>query len=380
MQITADDLNTVGAIYEAAIERGRWSQTLDAIANKIGATGCNLTAIDARYPECRLDEVNGMWSIEATEAYNRDVAPGEAQYWQALKHLPPLTVIGDAEFFKDRAAYDALPMVRWGIEHMSVYNRAVARLNGYEGWIDGLAVQYHMNRAGISASERDALGLFLPHLAKAIELQRPFRILEARFRAVLAALDRIHTGMIVLTNGMDVVISNKEAQRLMDARGGLWIDRAQRLCCPPTVNLREAVTAVQQTARAEGTTRSRYLTVPAGADRSDLLVEVVPLRDHAGEIECGFQGSLVIVIDPDNQRALSADGLREMHNLTAAENETCQLLLQGLTLNDIAEKRGVGLSTVRSHIKSLLHKTGCNRQSALIRLAVTTNPPIDSAE
>jgi DNA-binding CsgD family transcriptional regulator len=55
-------------------------------------------------------------------------------------------------------------------------------------------------------------------------------------------------------------------------------------------------------------------------------------------------------------------------NLTPAEARFCQLLADGLTLNDYCEKWKVATSTARSQLHSVFGKTSTNRQSDLLRL------------
>jgi len=54
--------------------------------------------------------------------------------------------------------------------------------------------------------------------------------------------------------------------------------------------------------------------------------------------------------------------------LTPSEAETVRLLGHGQTPLQIAQSRGVRISTVRSHIASSLSKTGTSRQAQLLSL------------
>ena len=46
----------------------------------------------------------------------------------------------------------------------------------------------------------------------------------------------------------------------------------------------------------------------------------------------------------------------------------------GSNAKRIAQRTGVALSTVRTHIKRLMHKTGVDRQGDLVRLLLTLPP------
>jgi DNA-binding CsgD family transcriptional regulator len=56
------------------------------------------------------------------------------------------------------------------------------------------------------------------------------------------------------------------------------------------------------------------------------------------------------------------------HRLTSAETRVLVLLVEGCELPAIGERLGVAYSTVRSHVRMLLGKTGSVRQADLLRL------------
>lgn len=60
--------------------------------------------------------------------------------------------------------------------------------------------------------------------------------------------------------------------------------------------------------------------------------------------------------------------LRRLYGLTEAELDLSLHLANGLTPNDIAERRRVSIHTVRNQIKSTLEKTGLRRQADLVGL------------
>ena len=60
--------------------------------------------------------------------------------------------------------------------------------------------------------------------------------------------------------------------------------------------------------------------------------------------------------------------LRRMFGLTNAEAQTAVDLLDGLTLAEAADRKGVSRNTLRTHLARLMEKTGTTRQVDLIRL------------
>ncbi len=96
-------------------------------------------------------------------------------------------------------------------------------------------------------------------------------------------------------------------------------------------------------------------------------------RDSAVEV---FQGPLVVIlVEPVFGTPTPADarGATAAFGLTKTEGEILVALLEGATLNDIANRRGVSVETVRSQAKSIYAKTGTSGRSELSRRVRTAS-------
>jgi two-component system, NarL family, nitrate/nitrite response regulator NarL len=80
---------------------------------------------------------------------------------------------------------------------------------------------------------------------------------------------------------------------------------------------------------------------------------------------------LAVLDDAERSRALP-DGL---DRLTARESAVLAALVEGKTAEEIASEQFVALSTVRSHIRSILMKLGVNSQLAAVAMARRANWP-----
>ncbi|CAM5179980.1 hypothetical protein CDEF62S_04350 [Castellaniella defragrans] len=60
--------------------------------------------------------------------------------------------------------------------------------------------------------------------------------------------------------------------------------------------------------------------------------------------------------------------LRALFKLSQREAELACALLDGLSLRETADRRGVGVTTLRSQLASLFVKTGTSRQGQLVAL------------
>lgn len=79
------------------------------------------------------------------------------------------------------------------------------------------------------------------------------------------------------------------------------------------------------------------------------------------------QSALLVALKPDVLQAELKDIIRQALDLSASEAEISVHLADGLTAVEIADNREVSVYTVRNQIKSALSKSGCRRQSDLVK-------------
>ncbi len=113
---------------------------------------------------------------------------------------------------------------------------------------------------------------------------------------------------------------------------------------------------------------SRIVTVSRPSGGQPLVLIVRPLRTCAPDCAAACGRALVVIHELDWRPLESASLVQRTFDLTPAETEVTTCLMEGRSLQEIAGQRGVRLSTIRSQIKSILSKTGVNRQIDLVRL------------
>jgi len=77
---------------------------------------------------------------------------------------------------------------------------------------------------------------------------------------------------------------------------------------------------------------------------------------------------LLTLFDPQQMRELDAFALSEIFGMTPAEGRVAALLSEGLSAKAIGQKLGCRETTVRSHLRNVLHKLGASRLSDAVRL------------
>lgn len=70
----------------------------------------------------------------------------------------------------------------------------------------------------------------------------------------------------------------------------------------------------------------------------------------------------------DPELPITAERLCDLFGLTRTEAAVAAALGRGRSLEEIAAGMGIGLGTVRSHLKHILAKTGTHRQAEAVAL------------
>jgi DNA-binding CsgD family transcriptional regulator len=80
--------------------------------------------------------------------------------------------------------------------------------------------------------------------------------------------------------------------------------------------------------------------------------------------------SVLLMLDmpaPEQRTQTWIDTFARCHQLTTAEAQVLTLLTRSQDVPAIAEQLGIAYSTARTHMGTLLRKTGCTRQAELVR-------------
>ena len=77
----------------------------------------------------------------------------------------------------------------------------------------------------------------------------------------------------------------------------------------------------------------------------------------------------------EEDRAMASIVILQRVGPAALDSDDFDLLCQGLSLDEAAERRGMTINTARSQLKQLFVKTSTSRQSELVRLVLAGLPP-----
>ena len=200
-----------------------------------------------------------------------------------------------------------------------------------------------------------------PHLARSVLISARLQLERARVASEALAAMRIpalvlsKTGKVLSVNSLIEAMSGYVDWRAFD-RVSLKDPSGDRL-------LHDAIAAIGSESG------SGVCSFPVRDTRANamMVAHVIPIRLSARDIflRCAAILTLTPVAPP---LAPPVELIQCLFDLTPAEARVARNLASGKTVEDIASERRVSVNTVRTHVRGVLEKTGCNRQAEIIAI------------
>ncbi|ABI57745.1 helix-turn-helix transcriptional regulator [Alkalilimnicola ehrlichii MLHE-1] len=240
-----------------------------------------------------------------------------------------------------------------------------------------LLVQRTRRQGPYLAQDMRLLNDLIPHLQRAVLIQRQIVACEGLHRSVSAAARLAPLPFVLFNEQGRVVHLEPTAEALIDNDPRLQLHQARLTltvpCQGPHLShlIRQAIrAALGHTWSAAG----GLLRLDAqGKQPLNLLVAPLPPEARPFHL-CPYPAHAALFLhDPAQTRQVDQGLLAELHGLTEAEARVAAELVTGASPGQVAELLGVTDHTVRTQLKSVFRKMRVSRQADLVR-AVLTGP------
>ena len=343
-------------IYEAAVVPEKWQSILDRLAEMADAEGTLLFAAGPGVPRwLSSNSIQEMIEEWIGSKWYLDNPRGQR-----------LVPIDEPRFLTD---LDALTMAEMDA---SDFYTELLRPRGL-GWCVGtsirspagdtlvFSIEKAHDKGPVPRSVAEKLDDLRPHLARASVLSA--RLGLDRARSTVTTLEAIGLPAAALAPTGRVISANAgflaSEPRVRVGAGNM----IQFASSPAQALLMGAISSGARLATGFGR------SIPVRATRTDpaFVAHVVPLRGGGLDV---FTGALSIVFITSMVPSTSpaAPLLQALFDLTPAEARTASQITQGKSIEQISSATGIAQNTIRTHLKSVFHKTGVQRQAELVSL------------
>lgn len=355
----AEDLLGLTERLHAAAEPAQWRPALEAMVETFGAAHATL---DLYWPGRMDDSATFTGRIDVQDVARTRTLESMQIVGAVLGAVPQgvstrTQIISDEEFTRSVAFNEF-------IRPVGGFYSLQLRSNGADRAMM-LTLCRPQGAENFGSEDAAALRLIAPHIQTAVALQYRLQTLELRHASLARIIERMHAG-VILTDGIGKpLLLNARAEKHLAEADGVMVE-ANGLAArssTATRQLREAIAAASRSTALEQRLR---LARPA---RAPLLVSVLPVWRLGAELPGIAAPRVAIVIsETDTPAPIDRVAFADTYRLTARECEIALLIGDGLDLQSIAMQLGLGIGTVRHHVKRVFEKTGARSQAALVAL------------
>jgi DNA-binding CsgD family transcriptional regulator len=366
----------IETLYDAALHPTDWSGVAQLFAQALGSESCaiwHLNLAQGAAGIVGLTENFDAKAISDYEAYyhQKDLVAIRMAKTGTGQAMLSTEVVEEAEFLDSEIFVDYAKPMRLG------FFWSVGSVIPVDAQVMG-AIGIHRPReaCAFQAEDKRHLALLLPHLSRAMLLQRRLQGLTQDRQIVLDALEKLSVGMIAVDAKATLLFANPMAERLLRAELGLTCRQGCLGATDPTSEkeLRRLIRQAGLASVGRPSEAGGVLALPRPGGRP-LSLLVCPLRPHALTLGPTAPAALLIFGDPETSPSTSTQALIRLYGLTPAEARLMAALVDGARLEDYADRHQISINTARTQLKQVFAKTGHGRQGDLIR-EVLANPAL----
>ncbi len=365
----ASDL--IACLYDTALDPSCWPVVLDRFREQLGFEQAAVTLQELPSGRVLLNENAGMepeWVARIPDYAADIVALWGGPGWLAA-HPAGEPVV--------------LSWVNSEIASGSSRNRYYLEWHRPQGLIDSLSVKLapdttslsgaslvrHERQGPIGPVDVERMRVFAPHLCRAMQISRLMDLRQLTNNAAAATLESLATPVLLVDADLGLIHANGAGARMLEAGRPLRL-RGRRVEAGPAVRRRLA--AGVRSLALGGTARAGGIAV-TGTDGQPMMLHLLVLDRQAAVI--GLGGVLIAVSGLEGTRSHSFETIGLALGMTRAQAAVFHLLADGHSVTDAAERLGIAVSTLRSHLVQIYEKCGLKGQADLVRMAARLQSP-----
>jgi len=353
--MTVTDLSAIiDQIYEAAFLPDTWYPILDHMAAAAGAQGTSLVSTMA--PSTKwlaspsLEDMKIKMIDEGWYRYNTRT--------DKLLSIEHHGFVNEADFFTEHD-YNTMPIFTGMMQPLGYGFGTSTFISTPSGEKIIVAVEKKKATGPVERSAIAYLDQLRPHLARAAMMSS--RLEFERINAAVEALQMANLPCAVLRHDGKVVAGNRLLEEFAPQLTIAARDLVRFEYAPANALLAETL----ENARTGGSIASRSFPLPRTGDAPPAIVHLMPVRGSARDIF--LSAALFLIVTPvDRSRVPTAETIQGLFDLTPAEARVARSLAAGRDVTATAEQLAVSAETVRSHVKSILSKSGMQRQTDFV--------------
>ena len=358
-------LDTITSIYDAGINPDEWEKALDKVCQITNAVGFNVFLLDHQTGLVPFNTSVGI-PDEVLSDYNTYFVtkdPGTKFYLENPDLDCYYNYLHTPEEDIDKDEYYSWLQATGG----SRYYLAKTFKIGERLTVISTA-QRDKGTGHAQQEDMDLIEKVGPHLQRAVQINQLFKDIDVRVAAAFDALENLPNGIFLFNRQGEIIYLNEIARKVISDNDGLTLKggRIKTLHPDEDSKLQAYIGNVSKTGSGEGFACGGFITVSSNARTNRYFLQVLPLANTHDLFTSQRPVGMIMLGDPDRHIRFKSEQLRDLFDLTPSEARIVHLLAQGIRQQEICERQGISINTLKTHRRRILDKVGVNFQSELI--------------
>lgn len=362
----------IGQVYDAALDESLWEALSTEIPKTLASSSVVTFTVDSALNQAKFLIQSSLFTPKLMNDYEtyycrQDVWAARGAELGLSKVWCSNDLIDDHELHRTEIYNDwLLPL------DLAYVVGSVWRIDA--GTLCGFGIHRSYDRGAYDEEDKRRVSLFLPHLQRALQIRQRLATAGIEKYAALDGLERTGTAVLVTDRDGRVLFADRLAELVLNQGDAIRVMGGRLVCINRTISERMMffIRGAVGVAAGFNGNAGGAISIPRN-DRLPLTVLVAPFRPGNNT---PVPAAFLFIKDPETP-SVTAKTLQSLFGFTASEACVAAALAGGHSVDTIASTLQVSLNTVRTHLKSIMAKSGTTRQAELVALLLRSVASMD---
>lgn len=366
----------IGSVYDCVLEPQEWSRTLPLIS-AFGESAASSIVVQSRLSGsgARVFEDGDRQSFLRLYFEKLAASRMPTMKQMAFDHLGEVATM--TMLAGEREPLNSDFYLKWvrPLGFRDVIGVLVLKSGKRVAWF---SVARSEVQARFDDSDVRQMEMLSPHICRALLISDALDLQSIVATRLAETVDHLSTGILLTEDSGRIAYMNGSAEALLK-QGSALKSRDGRLVAARS-DAREALSRAldeSSAGRAPAASGQHAVALP-DEEGAGLIANVLPLqwRDGRNPLAALPGAAAVIIQNPSEGAAPPMEAVGLLYGLTSAERNVLEHIADSRSPQETADRLGVSVHTVKTHLQKIFAKTNTTRQAELVSLIARSTAPL----
>lgn len=360
-------LKTIDRLYDAVCDLAKWPAFLADVATLLDSQGAQVGHHDLNSYQLSFSRLHGYdWDADHYQKYTDLMSTDPRLPYFASNPFRPVHCrmgIDEKTLHASRVYQDVLKP--GGVE----YSLGVS-LQEEAAFLSYFLALRTPEQAPFGEQECAIVEELVPHLRRAMQLQREIATLDMQKRFSVEALDAMAVGILMVDADLKIRFDNRTSRAFMEREDGLQSEGGHlKLTEEQQQDFRTAVKRIVVGASIGEPPAGEAIVIERSSGAQPYSAFLSPFwgeRLRAGWSQIREPLAFVVIRDPEQPRETRQELLGKEYGLTPSQAGLASLICDGMSLQGAAQEAGLTEASARQYLKLIFQKLEVSRQGEMV--------------